>query len=380
MIRKLSIFLLLIFLSGCWGKIELPEVSIVSGISIDKKASGEFEVTTQTILPLAVKGHKPKGFITRSSSGLTIFEAIRNFIFEMGRKQLWEHVDALIISSETAQNNLLTVTDFFNRDHEPRPTILCLISKGQAKDILEIESDIYPIPTIAISKAIESQEALSQAPNIELKDLMRLISDPYQDPYLPIIHKKEDNFVILGTAIFKRDKMIGEITPKETRSMLRVLGEVKGGLQVINLAQEDEEQPQYASIEIKKSQAKIEAKVEENKPKIKIMIKEKGVIGDINQPLELNQNSLKEIETIYAQTIKEEIEQMIDKIQKQYKSNVLNFTGAVRRADKQYWKNYKEQWEEIYPILEVEIDVETEIVHSQLRKNPISVPKKGAEN
>lgn len=378
MIRKLSIFLLLIFLSGCWGKIELPEVSIVSGVSIDKKASGEFEVTIQKIKPLAVSEHEPKPFLTRSSSGLTIFEAVRNFIFELGQKQLWSHINALIISSEVTENDLLTVTDFLNRDHEPRPNMLCLISYGQAKDFLEIESEIEPISAIAIKDALENQENLSMAPHIDLKTLLRLIAEPHQDPYLPIIKKKDDYFTILGTAIFKEDKLIGELTPEETRSMLRVLGEVKGGLQVINLAQENEEQPHYASIEIKKSQSDIEVKIEENKPKIKINIKEEGVIGDINQPLEINYHALKEIETIYAETIKAEIEQMIDKIQKQYKSNTLNFAGAVRRADSQYWKKYQEQWEEIYPMLAVEIDVETEIVHTQLKKNPISLSKKGA--
>lgn len=378
MIRKLSIFLLLIFLSGCWGKIELPEVSIVSGVSIDKKASGEFEVTIQKINTLAVSEHEPHPFLTRSSSGLTIFEAVRNFIFELGQKQLWSHINALIISSEVTENDLLTVTDFLNRDHEARPNMLCLISYGQAKDFLEIESEIQPISAIAIKDALENQKNLSMAPHIDLKTLLRLIAEPHQDFYLPIIKKKDDYFAILGTTIFKEDKLIGELTPEETRSMLRVLGEVKGGLQVINLAQENEEEPHYASIEIKKSQSDIEVMFEENKPKIKINIKEEGIIGDINQPLEINHNALKEIETIYAKTIKAEIEQMIGIIQKQYKANVLNFAGAVRRADRQYWKKYQEQWEEIYPMLEVEIDVETEIVHTQLKKNPISVPKNGA--
>ncbi|WP_216831774.1 Ger(x)C family spore germination protein [Alkalihalobacterium elongatum] len=375
--KMIAILIGTLLLSGCWGLMELPDVAIVSGVGIDLVDSGEYEVTTQSIQPIAIEEKQPTGFITRSSRGVTIFEAVRNFIYEMGKKQLWEHVDALIISSDIAQNNILAATDFLYRDHEPRPKMICFISKGQARELLELESELHPVPAIAIREAMENQADLSKAPYVELKDFKKLIAEPFQDPYLPIIQKNQEDFDILGTALFKEEKMIGELSPIETRSMLRILGEVEGGLQVLNLNQgSNDNEPQYATVEIKNSQSKIEAVFDMPEPKIKITIKEKAVIGDINPPFPINEDTLKTIETIYAQTVKNELVHAVNKIQKEYKVNVLKFAEVIRRSNREYWKINREEWDEIYPTLPIVIEVQTDIAHSQLIKDRIGTKNK----
>lgn len=365
MIKHILLFIILVMLSGCWGAQELPEINIVSGVGIDKIESGEYEVTTQTIQPLAVKENLPEAFLVRSSTGWTMFEAVRDLIITSGKKQLWEHVNTFIISEEVAREEVLPVIGYLLRDHEPRPSMLCFISKSKAKDILKIKSKVEPIPAMAIEKALEEQKSLAKAPIVPLHTFTENILASFQDPYLPIITKGAEDFEIYGTAIFKKDKMIGELTPRETRAMLRVLDELDGGLQVVNLAQPNEP-PNYASIEIKDFKSKIEAEMKDDKPRIIINIEEKGVIGDISQPTPITHNTTQEIEKIYAETVRQEVEKTVKKIQKELQANVLGFAGVINRQHKDYFQKHKEQWDVIYPSLEVEVIVQTEIEHSQL--------------
>lgn len=372
MIRHIIITLsLLLPLSGCWGLTELPEVAIVGGVGIDKKDSGEFQVTTQTIQPMAVKENQPEAVIVRTSSGLTVFEAVRDFIITAGKKQLWQHIEALVIGPDIAKEGVIPILDFLHRDHEPRPTMYCFVSKETAQEILEIKSKIESIPTKAMRLALEEQISLAKAPRVEMHNFIERLMQPYQDPYLPIIRKGQEDFEIFGTAIFKKDRMVGELTPRETRAMLRVLGEVEGGLQVIIIPSEEEKRPNYASIEIKSSKADIQAELNGGDPKIKITIDETGVIGDISQHIEIDHQKLKDIEKIYANTIHKEIEHVVQKIQKELQSNALNFAGVIQRKDKHYWKEHKEEWDEIYPRVQVDIQVKTELIHHQLIRDSI---------
>ncbi|MEX2416014.1 MAG: Ger(x)C family spore germination protein, partial [Paenibacillaceae bacterium] len=259
---------------------------------------------------------------------------------------------------------------FLTRDHEPRFRMNVLVAKGKAKDILELKSKINPIPSAGIKTVLEEERSLAKAPKVHLHDFVEKLMEPYNDPYLPIIRKVKEDFEIFGTAIFKEDKMVGELTPRETRGMLRVLGEVKGGLQIVKFGKHKDETV-YLSIEVKKSKASIHAKIVKNKPQIIIKIKETGFMGSMTQPIELDDKTIKEMEQAYADSIKKEVEHTVSKIQKELKSNVFNFAGTINREHKKYWKEHQQEWETLYPSLDVIVQVKTHMPENGLiRKNP----------
>lgn len=360
------LFLLsLVILPGCWDRVDLEDVAIVAGVGIDKKED-KFQVTTQTIKPGEVKKSSKQTVLIRSSEGITIFEAVRNFIITRGKKQIWHHIDALIISEEMAREGVKPVIDFFSRDHEPRFRMNLFISKGTAKEILEIKSEAGPIPSISMKKALTEHKALSKAPIVEFHNFIERLMEPYQDAYLPYIHKGTQDFEIFGTAVFRRDRLVGELTPKETRAMLRALGELKGGIQVISYPSGEREEANYISIEIKQSASSMEARFKNGKPTIIIEIEETGFLGDMSQPIELNDEVFKEMEQVYADTIEKEVRRTVNKIQKDYKSNIFPFAGVIKRTDKQYWKEHQKHWEELYPELVVDIRVKTHIPQNGL--------------
>lgn len=123
--------------------------------------------------------------------------------------------------------------DFFLRDHEPRFNMSVFLAEGNAKEILEIlNTELYDIPAREMKNSLVEQKALSKAPYVELHNFYQRLIDPYQDPYMPIIHKIDNDFKNEGTAIFKGDKLVGELNGVETRGMLRVQGELEGGFRL----------------------------------------------------------------------------------------------------------------------------------------------------
>jgi spore germination protein KC len=353
----ICIILIMVILTGCWGKSELRDVGIVSGIGIDKGKDNSYELTTQTIKPGTPIGGSPTSVFVQSSSGKTVFEAIRNFIITAKKKQIFQHIHAVIIGKDIALNGVNPVLDFFIRDHEPRFSMDLFIAEDKAKEILEVQNKKFPIPSLTMKESVKVQGALSKAPQVTLHNFYQRLVEPYEDPYLPIIHKtQDDDFEVYGTAIFKGDKLVGELTPFETRGMLRVLGEVKGGIQIIEMPSLDGESVRI-SIEIKKSKTSISAFIKNNQPYIQIEIKETGFIGDVSKRMLLKEEEIQKITLLYEDSIKQEMQQAVSKIQKEFKSNVFDFHGTIERKDKHYWKQHKNEWENIYPTVQVDVKV-----------------------
>ncbi|GCL74801.1 hypothetical protein PN4B1_47830 [Paenibacillus naphthalenovorans] len=243
-----GVFLIIsiLVLTGCWGRSELKDVGIVAAVGIDVKDENKFEATTQVVKPGEVKKNKSGAVLVNSATGFTVFEAVRDLIIKGGKKQIWHHINAYIIGEEAAKTGVRPRIDFLARDHEPRFRMNVFVTKGKAKDLLNMKSNINPIPAAAMQLALEEQESLAKAPKVELHDFIQKLMEPYEDPYLPIIRNGKQNFEIFGTAVFKDDKMVGELNSKETRGMLRVVGEVQGGLQVIQYKPGNDEVPNYS--------------------------------------------------------------------------------------------------------------------------------------
>ncbi|MCM3706088.1 MULTISPECIES: Ger(x)C family spore germination protein [Bacillaceae] len=361
---KYSALLLLLFmlvmLSGCWGSKELRDVGIMSGIGVDKGIDSGFDVTAQTIKP-GSKSDLPISAIVHTTHGETVFEAVRNMISEAKKKEIHQHIDSLIIGKAVAEDGVTSAFDFFLRDHEPRFNMSVFLAEGNAKEILEIlNTELYDIPAREMKNSLVEQKALSKAPYVELHNFYQRLIDPYQDPYMPIIHKIDNDFKNEGTAIFKGDKLVGELNGVETRGMLRVQGELEGGIQVIHVPLSEEETVNV-SIEVKDSKTTINNFLKDGQPVIEISIQETGFIGETSKAVRLAKDDIKKINQLYKNAIKKEVEDSVDKIQKELKANTFDFAEIIRRNEKDYWKHHKENWEEIYPSLKVVVKVNTEL-------------------
>lgn len=98
--------------------------------------------------------------------------------------------------------------------------------------------------------------------------------------------------------------------------------------------------------------------------KISFEISEEGYLIEVsgNNYISLTPADIQTINMELDETIKHEVVSMLEKVQKEYKSDVLGFDKAVHRRYPELWKEIQDDWDKIFPEVPVEV-----IVHSNIR-------------
>lgn len=114
-------------LTGCWNRKELNTLAVVQAIGIDKMEDGQINLTMQLLKPAAIKesssqnkeggvGGKSVGVIT--TTGQTLFDAIRNVTRQVDRKLLFSQNKGIVIGEAAAKSRIAPLLDLVNRDVE----------------------------------------------------------------------------------------------------------------------------------------------------------------------------------------------------------------------------------------------------------------------
>jgi spore germination protein KC len=373
--------LIIIFLSlsstlgGCWDKNELNSLAITTGVAFDKNESEEYiKMTTQvislgTLAPAAVQsGITSPPFWNIETRGKTVFDCVRNASMQSPKKLYWAHNQIIVFSEELArQEGVGQYLDFFLRDAEPRISIWVLVSKGPASDILEIDSNLDPIPSMNISSLIKNRKYNAKAAAVDLHEFgnrqLSQVTAPVMS-YIQLLNEDGERTPFLsGTAVFNRDfKMIGTLNERETRGMLWVTNQVDNGLLVVPNPQGQGN----LSIEIISTSAKIKPRIVNGELIITVLVMAKGILGEVDAYVDvLDQDLWKSINNNQAQAIRQDILLSLQKA-RLLKADIFGFGDAVYKEYPREWKEIKEEWEDIFPAVEVDIKVQTTLVRPNM--------------
>lgn len=376
-------------LTGCWDRKELDTMAIIQAVGIDRTEDGQISLTLQLLLPGKIKGPAEKGgddggkgVWILTSTGQTVFEALRDATIESDRKLYFAHNKLFVIGEEAARTGVKPLVDFLDRDHDVRRLSYFFIARGKAQDIIEGEHEQEKIPAKAIEGLAKASGATSKLPIMSLHDFLKTLASKTSDPVAPgieIVERKKEGkakkFVRLdGTAIFNRDKLTGWFDGRETRGLLWVLGKVKSGIMVVKSPLEE---TKNVSLEIIRASSEIKPEIINGKLVINVEVKEEGNIGEQMSELDLTEplDVFKELEKRQAAAIEEEINAALAKAQKEWGVDIFKFGDAVHREFPKEWKELKKRWDDEFPLVEVKVKVE-----AQLRRVGMSTkPKKVGE-
>lgn len=377
--KIISIFLILantFILSGCWNYVEINDKAVVSGLSIDRdKENNEYILTVELILPQVEEKSKSRSEII-TMEGDTISDAIRNFIKKTGKKLYWSHIKVLIISQDIAKESLLPVLDLFNRDAEIDHNVWILISRDKtAKDILEKgKPKLHDTISYHLDDMLKADKFISKYPSVNLWDLLDVLASDGSSPVMPAIKLssgQEKIPQIDGTAVFKKDKLIGWLDGAETKSLLLVLGKLKGGIIVVpNIADTGTD----VSLEIFRSKTIVNTMMSSDRLVIEINVNLDVAIAELSNNQDfINKEGREKVKKDAEELIKKQIEDLIQKSQKEYQSDILQFSSVIKREMPNFWKEIKPNWNSEFSTLESVVNVEVTISRSALTSKPIKV-------
>jgi Ger(x)C family germination protein len=364
--RTLILILLTLFLSGCWNSLELDDTALVYGIGLSKQ-NDRLRMTVEIIRPGDAGG---EGTATGESIILekeadTLIEASRELIREVKRRLSWEHNRVWIINEELAKDeDFISYLDLGRRDEMFRINSYIFVTKDDPIDILSTPTLYDDLTSGEIVSALGQKRFLSGFADVRFYDLFKHLEGPLPYAYLPMIKKTEEHpqpvTTINGTAVFKDGKMIGELTDLETVGLNVLHNEAEGGYTQIDV------KGGKVSLETRTSQTTIEPVLNGDELEVAIDVNIHATLADNHATEAVTEEWMNQVEEQNSLASNQFIEMLLEKLQKEYKTDITGIGMETYRKYPKEWKEVKDDWEDIFSKTEVSLDVTTTIDHEGL--------------
>lgn len=266
--------IILITLSACHDAQEPADISFVSFIGIDRGVSDKYRVTVKLYSMQQSKDSVTTGGSTSGNSKETetdtitidapsFYAGINLLNTNIPHKLSFTHTLALIISKELAESGL--VGEFIApliRYHELRRTTDIIVVDGSSQSFIEKMADYLGEDAASIFESLLYEaDNTGFFPHITLNDFYNALKSTYYQPiatygaindfsnftqqgqkwgdefkipgklYAGQIPRKGGNSIeLLGSAIFNKDRMVGQLDGHETRMLLLLNGNYQKGI------------------------------------------------------------------------------------------------------------------------------------------------------
>lgn len=376
-------------LSGCSNYKELNELSIVLGMGLDYLPDKDtYEVTYQVVNPSenAAKGtgSGASPVINFKTTGKTISEAARKHTKIFSRKNIYSHIQLIVIGENLAKKESLNfIFDIFERDAGVRVNIPVLIARDtDIKTTMDILSTIDKIPArTLVGKVRNASELSGEYGEVKIYNVIEDLTNFGSEPAISGIsvrgNKKtgsskenletmDKTYITLnGIAVFRKGKLIGWLDGKKTKSLQIIHNQLKQ----TNLRIHCDEK-RYNSVMVNRLISNSKVDIKNNQAEITIRANAYAYISELLCNKDISKREvIKEYEKKAARELEKEIKGGIIAVQKM-KSDVFGFGEILRRSHPGKWKEHKHEWNELFSQANVTVHVKMDIEGTGMRVEP----------
>lgn len=380
-------FVIVIFLSGCWDRIEVNDLAIITAAAIDRYEDDQIRLSVQVFIPRAIGGGGESGggsgdseqTLVRTGIGINLADAISKLQVNMPRKVFWGHCKVFIFGEELAKNGIQETMDFLLRHPQPRERAYMYVSRGEAKEILSL----FPPIERYSSEVLREISDLKIGMLVTMKDLDQMLTSESQAPALPLVEilppeKGEEESktipIIKGTAAFKKDKMVGEISEKHTRGLLWFRKEIKD--YTVNVKIDDEGDTKILSLMPVKTTVNLKPIIKDEQWIMKVQVKTEGdIVQNGTNFNTMDPAIIKKFEKKYREDIKNRIESSFEVIQNDLNVDIVNFASEFHHFHPKEWEKVKKQWNEKFAEVKLDLDIEAYIRRPGYISTPGGLPE-----
>lgn len=381
-------------LAGCWDSREVEELGIIHGIAVESAENGRVRVIFQYINTSVQSGGGggnntafQKPYRNQVVEGDSFYDAIKQLSNETLSRRFFGHNQVLIVSEQFArERGMIEIFDYLIRDPQFRSSVWLVVGRGSDMvSLLDIPGVVTPTPTQRISNLLRNQSRTSTYAPLRLGDFIRVLESSGEQPFTAAIEVRPNaslpdvpghgvangqvpepayNIAINGTALFKDDKMVGWLNQEESRGLLWLRGQVKQGQIKFSLP---EGSKGLMSNEIYTAKTRIKPVVSNGQIIMKVKIDAETVVEEITADVPMDRpEDIKRLEQAQDQAIYREIQAALNAAQKQLQVDVFGFGEAIHREYPQQWQEMKPVWDELFPELQVELEIKSTILHTNL--------------
>ncbi|MDD3224418.1 MAG: Ger(x)C family spore germination protein [Clostridium sp.] len=383
--KIIVIFITIIFTSSLVGcrktRQEINKISVVLATGIDLTPDNKYLMTVQVLNSQKDESNSMGGsnsggkqissdVIVYSMEGYTFDDAISKISTEIG-SGLFFHNKYVVIGKELAKSGMNLVIDSLSRAYDTRLASVLLITNGKASDIVKNTTDQDKIPANTVEKLIDLQGNYGYAPVIPRVKFINALYNKASSPIIGVINLRKNNgnvvFQLAGTAVFKRDKLSGFMDMYQTRGMQWIKGQVKSGEIITYLPDNN-----VVDFQIITSKSKMKSIIKDGVLTMKIDVTGESIINEMAGTLDpvKDYKVMDKFNYLQNEAIEQEVRLALYTAQKQFKLDILDFNGAIKRDNPDYWSKIEKNWDNIFPNIKVQVNVNFKVKRPGLISKP----------
>ncbi len=384
----LVILLTVLLLPGCWGFRETDQLGYILSMGIDKGKENIVEITFTVAIPQAPGGgDKEKSTVVISLEAASIFGALQMADSFMSRDMTFIHNNMIVVSEEIAKEGLSKYINPLVRSREIRRNSYVMITKGKAKDFLEKNvTVIEKYPSRQIGMLMENKKHVGFIPVADIDTFYDGATSPGREPVVTLVgvnqgregEEKDKSFAekvrtelaysagelprsgankidVIGTAVFRRDKLVGFLNGSETRYYQMING--KYGSAIFTFPDPETSEGYIVVVRIKQAAVpQVKMDITGDVPQIGVDLTLEGEIMSIQSGINYeSQEKQEEFKQYLENYIATEINSVVEKAQNEFKSDIFGLGDYTRKYfwTWQAWNDYN--WLERFPQAEIEV-------------------------
>ncbi|MEK4251016.1 Ger(x)C family spore germination protein [Paenibacillus sp. FSL W7-1287] len=372
-----------LLLSGCWSSREIEEQSVYVGMALDIANKSERDkhleaqggitavdsliTATLQIVPIkSVKGNQSKEeggvkkYLNDSETGDSIFEILRKYALKRDRAVIGHHLKVFVISTELLEKiDISTLLDFMLRDNDIRPSCMVFLARSKAADVLETNQP-DEIPAFYIRNMTLNKYRNNEIMNgVILTNLDQYIESRQSFVLQNIAtYKGESEFAGAGIIKGATGKWIGNLTQEDVSSLSWVRGEGNGGL-----LKAVDDNNKIIIYEIKSLKTKVIPKVDGDRMTFQVNINSEGrLIENWDNRVDVSKiDAQMRMEEIFEERLNTMIQNLMNKLQKEYKAEVAGFGERLKITHPKVWQKVKKDWDEVFSDADVNVNIKLKI-------------------
>jgi spore germination protein KC len=370
---------MVLLLTACWSRRELNEIGLVIGLGVDK-VGDEYIVSTQVVDPSEIASSKGGSgrapVVTYKTMGKTLITAVRKLSSVTPRKLYMPHLRMFVIGETVAKEGVAPVLDVLSRDHELRTDFYVIMTKGsKAHEVLSMVTPLEKVPSTYLYTMLKHTEKYwSPFTTLKIDQLDSEISSSDKEAVVSAVaikgsikegqQKKNAENISLKNylqytdlGVFRQDKLVGFLNETEASGYRYLINDIKDTVieMPCNKTHKD-------VTELIHTKTIVTGKVVNQKPKMDVRIYAEANVAELQcQSDLLDKNVIKTLERKSQKEIKGQITSALQKMQKEYHSDIFGFGEKIHQSNPREWKKLEKNWSDVFSKMPVQVSVKVEI-------------------
>lgn len=362
-------------LTGCWDIVEVNQLAIINMIGIDRNPdTGNLIVYYQAINPTGIisqqrsDGKAPVYTFRLEKSSPAAFEEAAAGI--MPRKLFPDHFQAIVVSRRLAEEGLLDIFNYNENKNNRRSNVDMFVADSPLSEVMNTYVPMEKLPGRSIRSTLEMQPKFTgrASQDAQLRDVLEHLESPEMTvvPLIrvdkrntPNVDRLKDirgnigNLMLVGGALFRKDRMIGELDNEHVKLFLTLKGESR------NIFKELKINGDNLSIRAENIRVKRKLTLKDGTPSLKLNVRADLSLLSQSMGLDLNADTFDRINQEFEQQLADDIERLTEE-GKTKGWDLLGVAEEIRRKRGSEWKDAKRD-EEFWRRTKLSIEVESEV-------------------